>query len=62
MVFAELTAEQLYEINGGCGICKAGGVIGGAATLGAIALMFTPAAPVIVGACIVGGILGYCIA
>lgn len=59
MNFYELKPEQLYAINGGCGLCVAGGVIGGAATIGGIAACFTPAAPAVIIGCIVGGILGY---
>lgn len=59
MYFAELTSEQMYAVNGGCGLCVAGGVVGGAGTVGGIVACFTPAAPVVIAGCIVGGLLGY---
>lgn len=61
MYFSELTVEQLYEIDGGCGLCAAGGIIGGAATVGGIALALGAAAPVVIIGCIVGGFIGYLI-
>nr|MBQ4456732.1 bacteriocin [Clostridia bacterium] len=59
MNFSELKIEELYEVNGGCGLCTVGGIIGGAGTVGAVVAMFTPAAPLIIIGCVVGGAIGY---
>ncbi len=55
----EIRNDELELIEGGCGLCTAGAVIAGAATIGGIAAAVTASAPVIVGACVVGGALGY---
>lgn len=58
MCFVELTSEEMYAVNGGCGLCVVGGVVGGAGTVGGIVACFTPAAPAIIVGCVVGGLLG----
>lgn len=59
MYFSDLTCEQMYAVNGGCGLCVAGSVIGGAGTIGGIVASLTPAAPAVIAGCIIGGLIGY---
>lgn len=59
--FYLISSEELYLIEGGCWLCIAGGVIGGAAT-GAgtvLALSTNPAGWVVLGATVIGAGLGY---
>lgn len=59
--FYLISSEELYLIEGGCWLCTAGGVIGGAAT-GAgtvLALSTNPVGWVVLGGAVIGGALGY---
>lgn len=57
--FQEFDTDELHLIAGGCALCTVGSVIAGAATIGGIVSTFPVSAPVIVGGCVVGGVLGY---
>ena len=56
-----LTIDEMYYIEAGCGLCKVGATIAGAAT-GAglvLALASNPAGWAVAGGAIIGGGLGY---
>lgn len=57
--FQEFSEDELELINGGCVFCTVGSVIAGAATVGGIVAAFPVSAPVLIGATIAGGGLGY---
>lgn len=59
ILFREICEEEMYLVEGGCGFCTVGSVLGGAATLGSVAFGLSFGTPVIVGAAIVGGCIGY---
>lgn len=57
--FYAISSDELYLIQGGCGLCTAGAIIGGAATGAGIAFAFTPVGWVVAGGALIGGVLGY---
>lgn len=58
--FELLTVDEIYNIEAGCGLCKVGATIAGAATGAGVvmALASNPAGWLIAGGAIIGGGLG----
>lgn len=59
---SELSYKELLTVDGGCGLCTAGYVIGAGGAFATVAACFTPAAPVIIIAFAAGAGLGYLVA
>lgn len=62
--FENLTESEILLLEGGCGVCKAGGAIGGAASGAGLVLLLAsnPAGWAIAGGAAVGAGLGYLVA